>query len=186
MEEANPENFIIKELWFMNVHSTTWCLIKRHLPCIHKMEISVPHPTAHLKKNCSPASLLLRRGPDALQHHCKEPHGKVLWKGNKRDPEKKAEGMTFMLHRFVELQSSSTANSKVTKSTGGSQKIPNLPVSGADILFVDRNKLKQLHFVYSVVIQDGMDIIQLIQLSYLFHFSSTLTFFVSTMLFETP
>lgn len=92
MEKSNSENFIIKELWFMNA---TWCLINRHLPCIHKMETSVPHPTAPLKENCSPASLLLRRGPDALQHHCKEPHGKVLWKGNKHDPEKKSRRHEF-------------------------------------------------------------------------------------------
>lgn len=137
MEESNSENFIIKELWFMNAYSATWCLINRHLPCIHKMEISVPHPTAPLKENCSPASLLLRRGPDALQHHCKEPHGKVLWKGNKHDPEKKAEGMNFMLPGFIELQNSSTAKNKVTKRTGVS-KIPNLQVTVAG-RFVDTN-----------------------------------------------
>lgn len=114
--------------------------VLRHLPCIHKMETSVPHPRAPLKENCSPASLLFRRGPDALQHHCKEPHGKVLWKGNKHDPEKKkAEGMSSVLHRSTELQNSSTAKNKVTKGIGVS-KIPNLQVSMADILSLDRSK----------------------------------------------
>lgn len=82
---------------------------------------------------------------------------------------KKAEGMSFMLRRFIEFQNSSRAKKKVTKGTGVS-KTPNLQVTVADILLVDRNKLKQLNFVYSVIPQDWMDLIQLIQLSYLFHF----------------
>lgn len=146
MEESNPEKFMIKELWFMNIYSTTWCLIKRHLPCIHKTELSVAHPTALLTENCSPASWLLHRAPDARQHHCKEPHGKVLREGDKRDPIKKAEGMSFMLHRVNELQNSSTATNKVTEGTGVSE-IPNLQVSVAHMLFVERSKLKQSNFV---------------------------------------
>jgi len=74
-----------------------------------------------------------------------------------------------MLHRFTELQDSSTVKTNVTTATGVS-KIPNLQVSAPDILFVDRSKLKQINFVYPVVIQDRVDIIQLTQLSYLFHF----------------
>lgn len=50
---------------------------------------------------------------------------------------KKAEGMSFMLPGFIELQNSSTAKNKVTKRIGVS-KIPNLQVTVAD-RFVDTN-----------------------------------------------
>lgn len=51
-----------------------------------------------------------------------------------------------MLHRVNELQNSSTATNKVTEGTGVSE-IPNLQVSVAHMLFVERSKLKQSNFV---------------------------------------
>lgn len=143
-EESNPTNFIVKDLWFMNAYSMPQCLGKRLLPCTHKMEPSEPHPTAALKENCSPASWWLHRGPGSLQHHCKEPHGKALWGGNKHGPEEEIGRHEFDA-RCTELQNRSTAKNNPLKALG-LQKFQIFKQLW-QILFVEKSILKQLHFL---------------------------------------